>query len=447
MRIFTWFKTFSVLLFCAAIIVAPAATAATPERPNIIIILADDLGSGDLGINGSAIRTPNIDGLAKSGVQMTDFYASANVCTPSRAGLLTGRYPIRSGLAAGVIEVESTHGLSQSELTLAEYLGAHNYETAIVGKWHLGHNDDFRPRRHGFDYFLGVHYSNDMRPLDLYENEEIVDRSVKQSTLTQRYTQAAVNFIEKNSEQPFFLYFAHTFPHIPLHASENFKGKSAAGIYGDSVEELDWSVGQVIKTLAAEGLLENTLLIFTSDNGAWFEGSNASFRDMKGLTWDGGYRVPMIASWPEKIRAGSASQGISMNIDLFPTIKALLEPDSIDAPDFDGKNIWPLLMGEQASPHDVLYLFNDEDIAAVRTQRWKYLSRVFYKTRYIAFEGIQEAMGFDYQLLFDMTQPQAERYSMASNEPQTLQIMQDHLQEGRRVFEPLRTQPAAEVFP
>ena len=436
-------SAFAVLIF----IVATPVSANANKNPNIIIILADDLGVGDLGMNGSPIRTPNIDKLAKEGAYLSNFYASANVCSPSRAGLLTGRYPIRMGLADNVIEPDSKHGLPSTETTLAELLKDNGYKNALIGKWHLGHTREHWPTRHGFDYFYGLLYSNDMTPLALYRDEKIIEQPVNQTTLTQRYTKEAIDFINSNKGRPFLIYLAHTFPHIPLYASKNFKGKSAAGIYGDSVEELDWSVGEVIKTLEQQNLDKNTLVFFTSDNGAWFEGSNAAYRDMKGLTWEGAYRVPLIAWWPGQIQAGTVSSGISMNIDILPTILTLVDNHSSDIEALDGRNIWPLLQGDKNSPHEALYLFNNEDIAAVRTQDWKYIVRAYYKTRYIAFERIKEKMGFAYELLFDMREDRPERYSQAENRPDVLKQMMSKLQQGRDTFEPMRSKPAAEVFP
>ncbi len=416
-------------------------------KPNIIIILADDLGVGDLSLNGSPIRTPNIDKLAGEGAYLTDFYASANVCSPSRAGLLTGRYPIRMGLADNVIEPESTHGLPATENTIAEILQMEGYKTSLIGKWHLGHTPEHWPTRHGFDYYYGLPFSNDMKDLALYRDEKVIEQPVNQATLTRRYTREAINFISKNGDQPFFIYLAHTFPHIPLHASGAFAGKSAAGIYGDAVEELDWSVGELINALKQQQLDKNTLVFFSSDNGAWFEGSNAAYRDMKGLTWDGGYRVPLIAWWPGKIHQGTVSNGISMNIDILPTISALAgsRPDATGV--LDGRNIWSLLQGSNNSPHETLYLFNNEDIAAVRTRDWKYLARAYYKTRYIAFERVQEKMGFRYELLFDMRAAKPERYSQAANRPEVLREMISKLEQGRELFEPMQTKPGPEVFP
>ncbi len=422
-------------------------SALADTKPNIIIILADDLGMGDLSINGSPIQTPNIDKLAEEGARLSDFYASANVCSPSRAGLLTGRYPIRMGLANSVIEPESTHGLPAAELTLAEFLKQNGYHNSIIGKWHLGHTPEHWPTRHGFDYFFGLPYSNDMQPLALYRDEEIVEQPVNQDTLTRRYTDEAVKFIEENSDGPFFIYLAHTFPHIPLHASDKFRGKSKAGLYGDAVEELDWSVGEVIKALKQHHLDKNTLVFFSSDNGAWFEGSYAAYRDMKGLSWEGAYRVPFIAWWPDHIQAGTVSRAIAMNIDIFPTISAILTGKTAGLNTIDGRNIWPLLQGSDLSPHEVLYLFNNEDIAAIRTQDWKYMVRAYYKNRYIAFENIEEKMGFAYELLFDMTVSLPERYSQAENRPAVLNNMKNRLAKARQIFDPMRTGPMPEVFP
>ncbi|MFT5350214.1 MAG: arylsulfatase A [Planctomycetota bacterium] len=420
---------------------------AASDRPNIIIILADDLGIGDLSINGSPIRTPNIDRLAKEGAYLNNFYASANVCSPSRAGLLTGRYPIRMGMADSVIEPDSTHGLPKSETTLPEILKFNGYQNVLIGKWHLGHTAEYWPTEHGFDYFYGLPYSNDMTPLALYRGEQIIEQPVNQSTLTQGYTKEALDFIDTNKEQPFFIFLSHTFPHIPLYASAKFKGKSTAGIYGDAVEELDWSVGEVIKALKKHNLSKNTLVLFTSDNGAWFEGNNGAFRDMKGLTWEGAYRVPLIAWWPGNVKPGTLSSGISMNIDILPTISALIHHRSEDSRPLDGRDIWSLLQGSNTSPHETLYLFNNEDISALRTQDWKYITRAYYKTNYIAFDRIKEKMGFDYELLFDMRSDMPERYSQAENRPEIVKQMITMLEQGREIFEPLRSGPVPKVFP
>lgn len=423
------------------------ASTSVDSSPNIIIILADDLGVGDLSHNGSLIRTPNIDRLIREGVYLSDFYASANVCTPSRAGLLTGRYPIRMGLADNVIEADSEHGLPQSEITIAELLKSKSYQTSLIGKWHLGHSKEHWPTEHGFDYYYGLLYSNDMSPLSLYENSRKIQENVIQQELTGNYTEKAINRINESEGEPFFIFLSHSFPHIPLHASEKFRGKSQAGIYGDAVEELDWSVGQLIRALKEKNIDRDTLVFFTSDNGAWFEGSNAGHRGMKGMTWDGGFRVPLVAWWPGKISPGTVSAGISMNIDLLPTIAEVANITDQETKSLDGKNIWSLLMGNSESPHEALYFFNNEDIAALRTQDWKYTARAYYKTRYIGFEGIEEKMGFRYELLFDMRQEMEEIYSQAENQPEVLGVMKDKLARARAIFDPLQKKPKAKVFP
>ncbi|HEY7775261.1 MAG TPA: sulfatase, partial [Kineobactrum sp.] len=280
----------------------------TGSRPNIILILTDDLGYGDIGANGAdMIATPNIDRLAREGVRLTSYYAPANVCTPSRAGMLTGRQPIRMGLAAGVLFPRSKNGLPQAELTLPEMLATVGYRTAMVGKWHLGNTPEHWPTAHGFERFFGVPYSNDMSPFPLYEGDRVIEPEADQSRLTERYTDTAIEIIEAAGDQPFFLYLAHTFPHIPLFAAPPFRGQSEAGLYGDTVETIDWSTGRILQALRENGLDDNTLVIFTSDNGPWFEGSAGESRDRKGGTWDGAYRVPFVARWPAGLPAGTVS--------------------------------------------------------------------------------------------------------------------------------------------
>ena len=344
-----------------------------PRPPNIIIILADDLGVGDIGINGSPIRTPNIDRLAAEGVVLTNFYSSANVCTPSRAGIMTGRYSIRMGLAHQVIDPDSEKGLPESEITLAEELKNSGYHTALIGKWHLGHTPEHWPTNHGFDYYYGLPYSNDMTPLALYRASGKIEEPVDQNTLTRRYTEEAIAFIDDHAADFFFVFLSHAFPHYPLHASEQFRGKSSAGIYGDAIEEMDWSLGEIMAALDRNGLTDNTLIFFTSDNGAWFEGSNGEFRGTKGQSWEAGYRVPLISWWKKQIPAGTTSDAITMNIDLLPTILGAPGLEQTPGGELDGRNIWPVLLGSNQSPHEHLYLFNNEDVAGIRTQDWKYI--------------------------------------------------------------------------
>lgn len=435
------------LLRASALAWIGAACAISPAHgttaPNVIVLLADDLGTGDLGMNGSAIRTPSIDRLAKEGATLTQFYAGANLCTPSRAAILTGRYPIRMGLANGVIRANSTHGLPASEVTLAELLRERGYATALIGKWHLGHTPEYWPTRHGFDYYYGLPYSNDMQPLALYRGSDKIEEPVEQSTLTQRYTAQIVDFIDRSAGRPFFALLAYAAPHIPLSASPAYAGHSPAGPYGDAVEEIDGSVGAILSALESRGLDASTFVIFTSDNGAWFEGSNGALRGMKGETYDGGYRVPFLARWPGTIPPGVRADGIAMNIDILPTVAARAGAAVEPRERLDGRDLWPQLTGRGGAAHEALYLFLDEDIAAVRTARWKLLVRGFYRRNLVEFDRLAAGVGFDYPQLFDMSDPAPERSSLAAREPEVLREMQQRLEQGRAEFEPLRTRSAA----
>ena len=329
------------------------STSAKPTRkPNIVLVLADDLGYGDLGVQGARlIRTPNLDRMAAEGARLTTFYASANVCTPSRAGLLTGRYPIRTGLATDVIRQTDTHGLPLSEITIAEALKP-DYATALIGKWHLGHVAPFwPPTQHGFDLFAGLPYSHDMKPIGFYSaepNVELTQEDVAMDRLTERFFQRGLQFIEANRERPFFLMLALTAPHVPLDPHPDHAGHSQAAEYGDVVEEIDTNVGRLFAKLKELGLDNDTLVIVTSDNGPWFEGSTAGLRDRKGgAGWEGGYRVPFIARQPGRIPAGLVNDSMAMNIDLLPTLAAWTGSPSSPA-QLDGANISSLLSSRAA---------------------------------------------------------------------------------------------------
>lgn len=367
----------------------PVPPVATGERPNIIIIMADDLGFGDIGCYGSrAISTPNIDRLADEGVKLTSFFASGPVCSPSRAGLLTGRYPIRSGVNGVYFPAKNPlslaiHGIQgigagmpTDEITLAQAIKAAGYATCCIGKWHLGDLKKYRPHHRGFDHYFGVLFSNDMPHLNLFRNDEIVEKApADQDHLTQKYTKEAVGWIEDNHDRPFFLYLPHTFPHRPIHASPEFSGKSKGGLYGDCVEEIDWSTGEIMKALDRLGIADNTFIFFTSDNGPWFQGSPGGYRGRKYETFDGGMRVPGIARWPGKIPAGTVNDELSMNIDLFTTALAMAGVQVPNDRPIDGKNIMPMLKGNEASPHQALFLYKDDMLQAVRTGKWKYHRR------------------------------------------------------------------------
>ncbi|SMO73673.1 sulfatase family protein [Fodinibius sediminis] len=429
------------LVFSAGLATASGQDPGEGEQPNFIIIFNDDLGYGDVGLEGSPlIETPNIDQMEAEGVKLTNHYSSANVCTPARAGLLTGRYPIRTGLAHSVLFPEDEHGLPEEEVTIAEALKDEGYRTGMVGKWHLGTPEVSWPTGNGFDSFYGLPYSNDMRPLALYRNEEPVEEPVNQTTLTRRYTEQAVDFIEEQPQEPFFLYLAHSMPHVPLHASDSFQGRSKAGLYGDVIEEIDWSVGQILAALKRAGIDENTLVIVTSDNGPWFEGSSGELRERKGAaSWEGGQGVPFIARWPGHIPPGVTSDAITMNFDLFPTLLTLAGSQLPENRPIDGKNIWSVLQGGETSPHEYLYFFNNEQITAVRSQRWKFVVRSYYRGGLSRFEGSIQGRPhyYDPGLLFDLERNPAEQFSYTRERPEVVEQMVRWLEKGRRELEPL----------
>jgi arylsulfatase A-like enzyme len=357
--------------------------------PNFVIIFTDDQGYQDLGCFGSPdIETPNIDLMASGGMKFTDFYVAQPVCSASRTALLTGCYPNRVGIQ-GALGPGAKHGISDGEMTLGQVVKQRGYATAAFGKWHLGHHPQFLPLRHGFDEYFGLPYSNDMwphhptakfPPLPLIEGEKVVKPEVQpedQSQLTTWYAQRAVRFIEANHERPFLLYVAHSMPHVPLFVSDKFAGKSKAGLYGDVIMEIDWSVGQILAALRKHGIEENTLVVFTSDNGPWLSygdhaGRALPLREGKGTTWDGGVREPTVMRWPGRIPAGTVCREPVMTIDLLPTIARLagapLPPNRID-----GLDIWPLMAGQDGAktPHEALFFYWNGGLEGVRSGRWK----------------------------------------------------------------------------
>jgi uncharacterized sulfatase len=435
------------------VVSAAAAAAATPasaaQRPNIVLMLADDLGYGDLGcFGGKRIRTPHLDRMARQGARLTHFFSSANVCTPSRAGLLTGRYPVRSGMSVGVIYPHSSYGLPQSERTVASVLKDAGYRTAMLGKWHLGSVTDAWPTRHGFEDFWGVPYSNDMNPFPLYRGETVIERATVQETFAARMVAEAKRVIAAPSDKPFFLYMAHIAPHVPLRPGANFRGKSGAGLYGDFVEEMDWTAGEVLRALAEAGKDRDTLVVFTSDNGPWWEGSSGPRRDRKGSTWEGGYAVPLIARWPGHIAARTTSDAIAMNIDFLPTFAALAGASVPADRPIDGKDIWPLMRGERTSPHEHLLFFSNAEIAAARTQDWRLVLRAYYQT----FDAPLERFGA--RMLFNVREDPGETVNLIDRHPEIAADLQARVDAARQVFASLpqqRTDPfqrdAAPILP
>ena len=359
------------------------------SRPNFIVIFCDDLGYGDIGCFGSTRhRTPNIDRMAAEGMRLTSFYVTSGVCTPSRSSLMTGCYPRRTNMHMDhnedcVLFPIGKKGLNPSEITIAEVLKERGYATACVGKWHLGDQAEFLPTRQGFDYYYGIPYSNDMGarqrsenpPLPLLENEKVIEAPANQNTITKRYTEQVIKFITANRDKPFFVYLPHTMPHNPVNSSDDFRGKSANGGYGDCVEEIDFSTEQILQTLKDLSIDEKTLVVFTSDNGASnnFGGSNAPLSGFKGSTDEGGMREPCVVRWPGKVPAGSKCDEIACTMDLLPTFAALAGAKVPTDRIIDGKGIWPLLSGKNGaeSPHEAFYYYQMDQLQAVRCGKWK----------------------------------------------------------------------------
>jgi len=386
----------------------PSRAAADTRPPNVVLIFTDDQGYQDVGCFGSPkIKTPHLDRMAQQGMKFTSFYSAAPVCSASRAALLTGCYPARVGIT-GVLFPNSNNGISDKELTVAELLKGRGYATACIGKWHLGHLEPFLPTRHGFDRYYGIPYSNDMtidpqsarfadncafrdgqtaeqartkgvkNLVPLMENEQIIEYPVDQSTLTRRYTEQAVKFIRENKDRPFFLYLPHTMPHIPLAVSEALKGKSARGLYGDVIEEIDWSVGQILQVLDEVKLDRNTLVVFTSDNGPWLSmkangGCALPLRDGKFSTWEGGMREPCIMRWTGTIPGGRVCDEVAGTIDVLPTLAGLAGAKLPDDRVIDGRDISPLMTAKDGavSPHEHYFYWRGGALEAVRSGKWK----------------------------------------------------------------------------
>jgi|TARA_B100001093_G_scaffold520373_1_gene615185 uncharacterized sulfatase len=402
------------------------------EKPNFIVIMADDLGYGDLGIYGSnLIKTPNLDRMAQQGALLNSFYSSANVCTAARGGLLTGKYPIRLDIVSDVARPNNNVHLADDELSLAEALKPMGYQTALFGKWHLGSRLEWSPLTQGFDEFFGVLHSNDMTPFELYRQDLVIEEPVDQSTLTERYTQEALRFIETHQDKPFFLYMPHTFPHVPLYVSNQFSGQSEAGLYGDVVETIDWSVGEILRTLERLNLTENTLVVFTSDNGPWFEGSPGPYRDRKGSSWEGGQRVPFIAQWQGQIPHGVVSDEPAMNIDIFPTFLNLAGIELPSERVIDGKDIFPVLKNEAPSPHDALFLFNQNRIAGVRSGPWKLVVETHYRGAVPSFDNANSYYA-PYGLLFNLERDPSETYSYTREYPEKAAELRNYIIDGQK---------------
>jgi arylsulfatase A len=456
-----------------------AAAGAAAARPNIVIIFVDDMGYGDMSCNGHpTIRTPNLDRMAAEGQKWTSFYSAASVCTPSRAALMTGRLPVRSGMCSDkrrVLFPESAGGLPDSETTLAEMLKTGGYATGMVGKWHLGHLPQYLPVRHGFDSWYGIPYSNDMdrdaekvklaaatqkdpwklgvqwtEPKSEYWNvplmdgETLVMRAPDQELLTRNFTERAVAFIRENTRReaagdaakPFFLYLAHSMPHVPLFRSETFKGVSTAGLYGDVIEELDWSVGEILQTLRAEGVAEKTLVLFTSDNGPWIRfktqgGIAGPLREGKGCTWEGGMRMPALFWWPGTIKPGIVHD-IGSTLDMMATLASLtgarLPASRLDSYDLSGT-----LRKGAPSPRSEMFFYRGTEIFAIRSGSYKlhYTTQSGYKN---------DRAKHDPPLLYNLDLDPGENYDVASAHPEIIEKINQLREKHEATVEPVENQ-------
>lgn len=433
------FLTSSIGLSVAAATATPGWAKAKARRPNIVLLLCDDLGYGDLGANGAKlIRTPHLDALARSGVRFTNFFASANICSQSRAGLFTGRFAVRSGMANGVIQANDKTGLPPEEVTIAEMLKP-DYATALIGKWHLGHVAPYWPPRvQGFDYFYGLPYSHNMVPLSLYSSGEGVDLITEDldfHRLTAKFIDRGIQFIDDNRARPFFLTLALTAPHTPLDPNPDEHHHSPAGDYGDIVEEVDTGLGRVMAKLKALGLERDTLVLVTSDNGPWFEGSSGDSRDRKGgAGWDGGYRVPFIASQPGRIPAGQVSDALAMNIDFLPTL-ATWTGAALPDRELDGRDISRVITDRLPSPHDDLLLFDDTQVTGIRTKRWKLVKYSYY--RGYKLDLGKYMISRQGALLFDLDQDPAELYSVASRHPEIFAALMKRMTDAQAKYDAL----------
>ena len=446
-------------LLCAVVLAIGYSPVVAQEEskkaPNFIIIFADDLGYGDLGTYGHpTIKTPNLDRMANEGQKWTNFYVGASVCTPSRAALLTGRLPVRSGMSSDTARVlfpNSLNGLPVEEITLADQLKIVGYNTACIGKWHLGHREQYLPTNHGFDYYFGIPYSNDMditRKLEgpsdywdlwtkeyenlkiedfdvpLIKNKTVIERPANQHTITKRYTNESVKWIKNHKEAPFFLYLAYNLPHVPLFASEEFKGSSKRGLYGDVVEEIDHSVGRILDLLKEEGLAKNTIVVFTSDNGPWLPtqlsgGSAGLLRNGKGTTWEGGMRVPCIF-WSPDIISPEVVMDLGTTMDLFTTFSKLAGASIPSDRRIDGTDLSNVLFGTGKSPREEIYYYRGRSLYAVRVGPYK----AHFVTQEVYVPNPKMVL-HDPPLLFNVNQDPAERYNIAEKYPEIVSLIKE----------------------
>ncbi|MDA1069462.1 MAG: sulfatase [Verrucomicrobia bacterium] len=432
----------SLLSLLCVLCLSPKLTSAATQNPNIILIFVDDLGYADIGPFGSKYPTPNLERMAQDGRRFTNFYSTSPVCTPSRASLMTGCYPRRVGMAHNergqwVLFPGNHKGLHPDEFTMAELLKEQDYATACVGKWHLGDQPRFLPTRQGFDTYFGIPFSNDMGhfnttrgypPLPLMRNESVIEEEPDQALLTKRYTDEAVKFIKANREGPFFLYLPHTMPHIPIHVSDDFKDQSGNGPIGDAVQEIDGSTGRILDTLEELKIEDNTLVIFTSDNGGTFrsKSSNAPLRGQKGEVWEGGMRVCTLMQWPGVIPTGTDCHELTTTMDLLPTFAKLTGGTLPGNRIIDGRDIWPLISGQPdaKTPHEAFYYYWMNHLCAVRSGKWKlHVSYIERNSTGMAQTRVTE--------LYDLENDAGETTNVAAENPEVVKRLKELIQKTR----------------
>lgn len=433
-----------VLLLISCVFIHPnhAQTNNSAVPPNIVFVFADDMGYGDLGCYGTTdIETPNIDRIAQNGIKFTEFYSVSPVCSPSRYGLMTGRYPVRDGIQGGVFFPESWTGMDTSEVTMAQLLRQQGYATGIIGKWHLGHRQRYLPTQRGFDYYFGIPYSNDMEAVVYLRNNEVVNQDVDQHQNVQTYTEEALQFIDVHQQEPFFLYLPHSMPHVPIYASSEFEGTSERGLYGDVIQEIDASVGQIVAKLQALGLEDNTLIVVTSDNGPWLTmaehgGSSGMLRSGKQTTFEGGMRVPCVLQWPARVKADRVVDGMHNMMDWFPTFADLSGASVPSDRPIDGEDISAVLLGKgKRQAQDLAYYSQrTAEIGAYRSGDWKLklpMERP-YNGRY-GYAG-EPAHGL---LLFNLKNDPGEENNLAEQQPKKVQELQQKIADFKKSLGPV----------